>query len=556
MIDDEAGKLKILPLGGLGEIGLNMMVLAVGDEALIIDTGIMFPDESMPGVDVVIPNVEPLLEQQWNVRGIVLTHGHEDHIGALPYVLKRINAPVYATPLTMGLVEHKLEEFGLIGTTERNVVSTDEAFDIGPFQVEAFAMCHSIADAVGLAIDTPAGLIIHSGDFKIDPAPIDGRLSDLDKIAAIAAKGVIALLSDSTNVEVAGATSSESTVGPELEKIFNEAPGRVFVSTFSSSIHRIQQVLNVAGKLGRRVALVGRSMVSNARIAAERGYLDVPPDVLVDIKDMDGIPDNQVTVVSTGSQGEPMSAMSLMAAERHKYLKLKPADVVVFSSRFIPGNERAINSMINEFCRRGARVLYEKVAPVHVSGHAAQEELRTMLRVVRPRCFIPIHGEFRHLSRHGLMAVEEGVPSERVLIAENGDLIELSRSGAVVTDQLRTGRIYVDGKGVGDVGNDVLRERRVLSEKGLITVVIVIEEGTGRLISGPQIYSRGVTFEEVEPELMEGARICVEERLAELDPQDPSEWEAAKDDVRLAARRYIKRIFGRKPQVQTIVVHV
>lgn len=556
MSENESPKLRVLPVGGLGEIGLNMMVVTLGRDAFIIDSGLMFPDDSMPGVDIVIPDVDAVLEREWNILGIVLTHGHEDHIGALPYILKKMPVPVHATSLTMGLVEHKLEEFGLLQSTERHVVSTDSLLQLGPFTIDVFAMCHSVADGIGLAISTPAGVILHTGDFKLDPTPIDGRLCDLDKIAHYARNNVVALFSDSTNVENKGTTLSESMIRPAFETIFREARGRILIATFSSNIHRIQQVLNLAAEFDRKVVLVGRSMVSNTRIASDRGYLTIPTGILVDMKEMDSLQDDRVTVLSTGSQGEPMSALSLMASDRHKYLKVKQGDVVVLSSRFIPGNEKAINQIINEFCRHGARVMYDKVSDVHVSGHASSEELRYLIRLVRPGCFIPVHGEYRHLLRHAQLAVEEGVPPERVLVAQNGDLIEVSSEGAAIVEQLDVGRVFVHGKGVGDIGHNVLRDRRTLSEVGLVTVVVAIREETGELLCGPELSSLGVTFEEVEPELMEGARIALEERLAEIDPRGASQWEGARDEIRLAVRRYVNRTLGRKPLVQTIIVKI
>lgn len=555
-IVSETPKLMVLPLGGLGEIGLNMMAVAYEQDAFLIDAGLMFPDESMPGIDIVIPDVDAVIDRGWNIRGIVLTHGHEDHVGALPYVLAKISAPVYATSLTMGLVEHKLEEFDLLASTERHVISADEPLQLGPFRIEFFAMCHSVADGVGLAVITPVGVIMHSGDFKLDPTPVDGRLCDLEKIAHLARKGVLALFSDSTNAENRGSTLSETLIRPAFEKIFRDATGRILIATFSSNIHRIQQVLSIAEEFGRKVVLVGRSMVSNAGLASERGYLTIPDGILVDMKDMDVLPDHEVTVLSTGSQGEPMSALALMATDRHKYLKVKPGDVVVFSSRFIPGNERAINQIINEFCRRGARVMYEKVSDVHVSGHASEEELRYLIRLVRPNCFIPIHGECRQLRRHTEIAMEEGVPWGKTLLARDGDLIEITAEGVRVVEQLDVRRIFVHGKGVGDIVHDVLRDRRVLSEVGLVTVVVVIRELTGELVSGPQLYSLGVTYYEQEPELLEGTCIALEERLAELHPQTPQAWEDCREEIRLAVRRYINRLLGRKPLVQTIILKI
>jgi ribonuclease J len=533
-----------------------MMVVAVGTDAVIIDSGLMFPDDSMPGVDVVIPDVDVILRQGWYIHGIILTHGHEDHIGALPYTLRKISAPIYATGLTMGLIESKLEEFDLLASTVRCVISAEETLELGPFLIDFIPVCHSVADGVGLAIATPAGVIIHSGDFKLDPTPIDGRLCDLDKLAAFARRGVLALLSDSTNVENKGTTLSESMIRPAFECIFRQASGRILIATFSSNIHRIQQVLRLAQEFDRKVVLVGRSMIGNTRIAADRGYLEIPPDILVDIKDIEGLPDEKTVVLSTGSQGEPMSALSLMAFDRHKYLKVKAGDIIVLSSRFIPGNERAINHIINEFCRHGAVVMYEKVSDVHVSGHASEEELRYLIRLVKPRFFIPIHGEYRHLVRHATLARDEGVPSDRALVAQDGDLIELSRESVRIVERLDLGRVFVHGKGVGDIGYEVLRERRSLSETGVVIVALVVNEGSGALVTEPQLYSLGVTFQEVEPDLLEGASRCLHARIQELSPRSQGEWEESKEEIRLAVRRYINRALGRKPLVLTILQFV
>ena len=549
-------KLRLLPFGGLGEIGLNMMVVAWGKDAFILDCGLMFPDDSMPGVDFVIPDLDWLLEFEWNILGIVLTHAHEDHIGALPFVLKKISAPVFATALTMGFIEHKLQEYELQDCTIRHIMDPDEPVILGPFKIDCLRMCHSVPDAVGLAIETPLGIIIHTGDFKMDPAPVDGRMCDVEKIAFLGHKGVLALLSDSTNIENRGATRSESIIRPAFEQIFKNSTGRILIATFSSNIHRIQQALLLSHLFGRKVALVGRSMVSNVKIASELGYLAIPPDTLVDIKEIYDIPDERLTILSTGSQGEPMSALALMAGARHKYLKIKQGDTIIFSSRFIPGNEKAINQLINGFCRLGAEVMYEKVADVHVSGHAGENDLRSMISLARPQNFIPIHGEFRHLQRHARIAVEEGVPSERVMVVQNGDLIQVSNDGLTLEAVFDIGRVFVHGKGVGDIGHDVLRERRTLSEVGIVVASLVISEETGNLLAEPQLYSRGVTFQDVETELLDGAKQAVMERLADLNPQTHEDWEKFRDETRLAIRRHVNRILGRKPLVQTILTTI
>lgn len=554
--ENQRASLTIFPMGGLGEIGMNMMALAWGNDAIVIDAGLLFPDESMPGVDLVIPDLDALMGRGWNIRGIVLTHGHEDHIGALPYVVEKIAAPVFGTNLTLGLVENKLSEFDLLGSTERHVVSPRIPIDLGPFHIDFFTMCHSVPDGVGLAVTTPAGVVIHSGDFKFDPHPVDGRRCDIETISAYARRGVLALLSDSTNVERQGTTGSERSIRPEFERIFRRAKGRILVATFASNIHRMQQIFDLVEEFGRKVVLVGRSMESNAAIAAERGHLRVPPGILVDMKELDGLPDDKITILSTGSQGEPMSTLSLMAFERHKYLKVKPTDLLVLSSRFIPGNEKAINTIINEFCRRGADVEYDGISPVHVSGHAQREELRALIRLVQPRYFIPVHGEYRHLRGHALLAKEEGTPEERILILEDGDLVELSWEKATVLEKLSLKRVFVDGKGVGDVGHEVLRDRRVLSEVGMVTVAVVIERESREIISGPCVFSRGVTYQETEPELIEGTRKAVEAVLLELNPRTSEDWEETRERIRLAARRYVNRSLGRRPLVQTLVLEV
>ncbi len=549
-------KLTILPLGGLGEIGMNMMAVAYGRDAFVIDAGLMFPDDSMPGVDFVIPDIDVLLKQGWNIRGIVITHGHEDHIGALPYVVEKINAPLFATNLTMGLVEYRLEEFNLLGATTRTIILPHEDLELGPFRITFVPVCHSVADGVGLLISTPAGVIMHSGDFKLDPTPIDGRPCDLEKIASFARKGITLLLSDSTNAEQGGTTISESMIRPAFETIFKEAPGRILIATFSSNIHRIQQVLDLCFEMKRKVVLVGRSMVANTRIASERGYLVIPPDTLTDIKDLESLPDKQVTILSTGSQGEPMSALSLMALDKHKHLKIKPGDTVVLSSRFIPGNEKAINQIINEFCRRGAQVMYEKVSDVHVSGHASEEELRYLIRLVRPSYFIPIHGEYRHLLRHAHIAMEEGIPEDQVLVATDGDVVEISSDGIAVTHQLEAGRVFVHGKGVGDIGHHVLRDRRSLSETGVIVVAMAISRKTGKLESGPEVHSIGVTFDDTAQELHERVARDLKELLLDLHPSNAEQWEQAKEDIRLAVRRCVNKTLGRKPVVKTVLLEV
>ncbi|MFH0958446.1 MAG: ribonuclease J [Pseudomonadota bacterium] len=556
MHNDQKSSVKVVPLGGLGEIGLNMMLIIWTDSAFILDAGLMFPDDSMPGVDYVIPDLDVLTRIKQDILGIVITHAHEDHIGALPYLLKKVNAPIYATSLTMGFIENKFEEFDLLTSSDRRVVNTVSPIQLGPFLIDFFSMCHSVPDAVGVSVETPVGRLIFSGDFKIDPNPIDGKVCDFEKLRRYAEQGVLALFSDSTNVEVSGHTRSENSLRPSFENIFAKASGRILIATFASNIHRLQQVLTVAEQFDRKVALVGRSMAANARIAVDRGYLQIPENILVDMKELENIPDEKVTVLSTGSQGEPMSALSLMASKRHKYLKVKEGDTVIFSSRFIPGNEKAINNIINELFRRGADVLYEKISDVHVSGHGRQEELLGLLRLVSPKFFVPIHGEYRHLSGHARLAIEEGLPPENVLVATNGDVIEITPDSIVVLEQIDTGKVFVHGKGVGDIGRDVLRDRRTISEMGIMTIVLVVSSHDGRLLSGPELSSIGVTYDEIEPELMQGAKNAILERISDLNPANPNDWEDVRDDIRLAARRHVNRLLGRKPVVQTIILQV
>ncbi|MGC8602883.1 MAG: ribonuclease J [Desulfomonilaceae bacterium] len=556
MGNNETPSLKVLPLGGLGEIGLNMTLVIWEEYAFIVDAGLMFPDDSMPGIDYVIPDVDVITRLNQNILGIAITHAHEDHIGALPYLLKKVNAPIYATSLTMGFIENKFDEFDLLTSTNRIVISPDTPIQLGPFILDFFAMCHSVPDAVGIMVQTPIGKLIFSGDFKIDPNPVDGRLCDFEKLKKYADSGVLALFSDSTNVEFPGRTRSESVLMQSFEEIFATANGRVLIATFASNIHRLQQALIVAKKFDRKAALVGRSMAANARIASDRGYLQIPDDILVDIKDLENIPDNQVTVLSTGSQGEPMSALALMASERHKYLKVKQGDTVIFSSRFIPGNEKAINSMINDLARRGANVMYDKIADVHVSGHGREEELRELLKLVQPQYFVPIHGEYRHLLRHAQLAICEGIPKHNVMVATDGDVIQISKDSIGVTEQIDVGRIFVHGKGVGDIGRDVLKDRRNISEVGLITIVFVVSIHDGRILSGPELSSIGVTYEEIEPELMGGIRSAIMERISDLNPNSSKDWDIVRDEVRLLARRFVNRLLGRKPIVQTIIMEV
>jgi ribonuclease J len=547
-----AAPLRVIPLGGLGEIGLNLLVLEYGDTAIAVDCGVMFPDEQMPGIDVAIPDVTYLRSLGDRFRAIFLTHGHEDHIGALPYVLGEHRVPVWGTPLTLGFVRERLREHGISAT----LATYDRApCRVGPFAVEPFAMTHSIPDSVGLAIRTPVGTIVHTGDFKLDQTPLDGRLPDIGRLAELGAEGVLLLFSDSTNVEQAGITPSERSVGPELEAIFRQAKGRVLVTTFSSHIHRMQQVVNIARRFGRRIALVGRSLVSHVGVARDLGLIDVPEGALVDLADARDLPPERVALITAGSQAEAASALVRIAMDDHKLVRLAPGDVVVLSSRIIPGNERAISSLVNHLYRRGAVVYYDRVARVHVSGHASQEELKLVLNLVRPRHFVPVHGEYRHLVRHLRLATEVGIPAERCHLLEDGDVLEIDRDGARRADRVTAGRVFVDGKGIGEVEGVVLRDRRHLSQDGLVLAVLAIHQRSGEIVAGPDLVSRGVVGEEASPEVLEAARGAVMEALAGINPEARTDPLEVKEEVHRALRRYFKRL-DRRPVILPFVMEM
>jgi len=540
--------LRVIPLGGLGEIGLNLLVLEHGDTAIAIDCGVMFPDASMPGIDVAIPDVTYLRGLGERFRAIFLTHGHEDHIGALPYVLAERAVPVYGTPLTLGFVRERLGEHGISPTL---AAYGAEPCRVGPFAVEPFAMTHSIPDSVGLAIRTPVGIVVHTGDFKLDQTPLDGRLPDIGRLAELGAEGVALLFSDSTNVEHAGITPSERSVGAELEVIFRQATGRVLVTTFSSHIHRMQQVIDLAARFGRKVALVGRSLVVHVGVARDLDLLQVPEGTLVDLARARDLPREQVALITAGSQAEAASALVRIAMGDHALVRLDPGDVVVLSSRIIPGNERAISSLMNHLYRRGAVVVHDRVARVHVS----QEELKLVLNLVRPRHFVPVHGEYRHLVRHQRLAMEVGVPAEGCHLLEDGDVLELDDAGARRAERVIAGRVFVDGKGIGDVKDVVLRDRRHLSEDGLVLAVLAIHQRSGEIVAGPDLVSRGVVGEEASPEVLDAARGAVMEALVALNPESRTDPAEVKEEIRRALRRYFKRL-DRRPVILPFVMEM
>ena len=552
----DASGLKIIPLGGLGEIGLNMMVLAYGDDLIIIDCGLMFPEPSMLGIDIVIPDISWLLDRKESIRAMFLTHGHEDHIGALPYVLREINPPIYGTPLTLGFVKEKLKEFDLDAKVDLRPVRPRDRMTEGVFTVEFIRVAHSIVDGCALAIQTPEGVVIHTGDFKIDQTPVDGELTDLATFARYGEAGVLALLADSTNVEREGYTLSEKLVGDALADIFPKCGGRIIVAAFSSNIHRVQQVVDVAARCGRKVLLNGRSMVANVHIARELGYLRIPDGLLIDLKELPRLPKEEICMITTGSQGEPMSSLTRIAMDDHKQIKLEAGDTVILSSRFIPGNEKTISDLINHLYRRGAEVFHEKVSEVHVSGHASQEELKLIQNLVRPKWFLPVHGEYRHLVKHAQLAQRVGLPAERCIVMTNGDVVAFAGGEACIVDKIDHGRVFVDGKGVGDVGEVVLKDRKHLSEDGMVVVILGIDQESGRIIYGPDIVSRGFVFEDESQEYLEEARRIVTDALALHSSEALGEWTEVKQEVRAVLRRFFKKTIERRPVILPVILEM
>ena len=554
LLSDSPSPLDIIPLGGLGEIGLNMLLVQYEEHILIVDAGLMFPEDYMLGIDIVIPDFSYVLKNKERIRAILLTHGHEDHIGALPFLLKEISVPVYGSRFTLELVKEKLREHRLLGECDLRTVSVKDPLTIGPFQVEFIRVTHSIPDGMGLAIQTPVGTFIHSGDFKIDQTPLDGQITDINTFAAYGAKGVLALLSDSTNVEREGYTLPEKRIGETMDQIMRDCEGRVFVAVFASNINRIQQVVNSAARYQRMVAFNGKSMVVNTRIAQELGVLTVPPGMELTLGEMLQLPDSQVTIITTGSQAEPMSSLTRIARDDHKQIKMKKGDTVILSSKFIPGNEKAIAGLINNFYRFGAEVIYEKVSEIHVSGHAHQEELKLMLHLTRPKFFIPIHGEYRHLVKHVQLAGKIGLKKENLILAENGQVIRFDADGGRIIDPVEVGRVFVDGKGVGDVGSLLLRDRRHLSNEGLVVVQVVLNNQTGELLSGPDIISRGFISEEEYPELIQEAKERVVEILYLRQKEGIKNWPDIQEEIRKTLKRLFDRSLERRPVILPLII--
>ncbi|MFO8057879.1 MAG: ribonuclease J [bacterium] len=554
MNDSDKKELKIIPLGRLGEVGLNMMVFEQNSDIMVVDCGLMFPGDYLPGVDYVLPDFTYLLQNREKVRGIVLTHGHEDHIGALPFFLSDLNVPIYGTPLTIGMVREKLVEHDLADVVELNRVQAGETVRLGSFEIDTIRVSHSIADCLALAIKADMGTIIHTGDFKLDPTPIDGKSTDLAAFARHGDQGVLALLSDSTNVERSGYTLSEREVGKALYEVIGASPGRVIVSMFASNIHRIQQVVDVAYMCGRKVAVMGRSMIANCEIAQELGYLNLPRQTMTGLDELSRMPDQKAVLLTTGTQGEPLSVLSRMARDEHKQVSIREGDTVVLSSRFIPGNETAIHTLINEFYRRGAEVIYEKVSDVHVSGHASREELKLMLSLTRPAYFMPVHGEYRHLVKHAELARQMGIPEERILNVEDGDVVTFDEIGGERVGSVETGRQVVDGVCVADFEDAVLSERRRLCRDGVLIAVAGVEKETGKFQGPVKLESHGFLFQEESEKVLEDARLHVEEQIKTLLNPNFLSREEAKTKLRAILKKHIKKTLQRFPVIIPVVV--
>ena len=548
-------KVQIIPLGGLGEIGKNMTAFRYGDDMILIDAGLMFPEDDMLGIDLVIPDIRYLIENQDKLKGIFLTHGHEDHIGALPYVMKQIDCPVYGTALTLGILEGRLKENG-VSSENCRIIKPGDKITAGAFKLDFIRVNHSIPDAIAIAINTPIGTIIHTGDFKIDHTPVDGQVTEFNKFAEYGDRGVLALLADSTNAERPGFTPSEKMVGKTFDDEFRYAKNRIIVATFSSNVHRIQQVIDAALKYDRKVAVIGRSMVNVVNIAKELGYLKAPEGEIIDIDETHNYTPDKIVIITTGSQGEPMSALTRMAMNDHKKVDIMPGDTVIISATPIPGNEKLVSRTIDHLYKLGADVIYEKSNGVHVSGHASQEEIKLMHNLVRPKFFIPVHGEFRHLIKHANLAQSLGMPKENIVIAENGSVIELTKNSIGINGKVPAGKVLVDGLGVGDVGNIVLRDRRQLSQDGIMIVVVTIDKENCHVVSGPDIVSRGFVYVREAEGLMDEAKDKVQLALEKCEENGVSEWSAIKSTVRDSLGRFLYERTRRRPMILPIIMEI
>ena len=547
-------KVKLIPLGGLGEIGKNITAIEYENEIIVIDCGLSFPDNEMYGIDLVIPDISYLLENREKVKGIFITHGHEDHIGALPYILKEINVPVYATKFTLSLIESKLIEFNMVSSCSLNEITLKEPIKTEHFACEFIRTCHSIADSCSLAITTPQGVIFHTGDFKIDYTPVDGEVIDLQRISEIGKRRVLLLMADSTNATREGFTISETIIGQNLTRLFRNAKGRVIVATFSSNVHRVQQVINSSITYGRKVAFSGRSMEKISQIAMDLGYLKVPKNTIIKLDDIHKYPDNKVTIITTGSQGEPMSALSRIASGNHKKIALKEKDYIIISASPIPGNTKLITKLIDVLISKGAEVIYDAMEEVHVSGHACREELKLIHSLIKPKYFVPVHGEYRHLKEHAELAKSLGMDEKNIFLLDNGDVLELTGKKAVKTKSVHTGTVYVDGSGVGDVGNIVLRDRKVLSQDGILTAVLAINKDAKEIISGPDIISRGFVYVKDSNDLLNETTDLIKREVEYCLDNDILDWYSIKSKIKSSLGHFLYTKTKRKPMIIPVIV--
>lgn len=547
---------KVIPLGGLGEIGKNITAIAYEEEIVVIDCGISFPDEEMYGVDLVIPDITYLLDNAEKVKGIFLTHGHEDHIGSLPYILKQLNVPVYGTRLTLGIVENKLREHNMLSDCKLNRVEAGEVVRIKKLSVEFIRNTHSIADSCCLAIHTPLGVIFHTGDFKVDYTPIDGKVMDLERISTLGKQGVLLLMADSTNIERKGQTISEKSIGKTLEKIISKAEGRVIVATFASNIHRMQQIVNASIEYNRKVAFSGRSMENISAVAMELGYLHIPETCLISVDNINNYPNEQVTIITTGSQGEPMAALARIAFSSHRKIQLAPKDLFIISASPIPGNGKLISKVINQLFKKGADVVYEALEEVHVSGHAYREELKLIHTLVHPKFFMPVHGEYRHLKHHRDLAVKLGMEDSNIFTLDTGDILELSKDEARILGKVRTGNVFVDGLGVGDVGNIVLRDRKYLAQDGMLTIVVTIERESYSIIAGPDIITRGFVYVKESEALINEAKEIVRNEIETCLKNEILEWQVLKNCMKKSMEKYLYEKTKRRPIVLPIIMEI
>ena len=549
-------KIKVIPLGGLGEVGKNITVIEYGDEIIVIDCGMTFPDTEMYGIDIVIPDVSYLVENIDKVKGFFITHGHEDHIGAIPYILKQVNVPIFATQLTAGLIESKLEEHKMLDKVSINIVKQEDIIKLDKLKVEFIRTNHSIADSCALAIHTPIGIVVHTGDFKVDFTPVDGKVIDLQRFAKLGKQGVLLLMADSTNACHPGYTMSEKSVGEKLDNLFSKGKGRIIVATFASNIHRLQQIINSSIKYGRKIAFSGRSMEKISEVAGKLGYLDMPEGLLIDLKDLKLYNNNQITIVTTGSQGEPMSALTRIASSTHKSIQIEKDDMIIISASPIPGNEKAVSKVINELTHKGAEVIYKSIEEIHVSGHACEQELKLIHSMLKPKYFVPVHGEYKHLRKHILIAEEVGLEKGKSFILENGDVLSLNRKSAAIINKVQSGNVLVDGSGIGDVGNIVLKDRRNLSKDGIINVIVAIERESHTIVGEPDIITRGFVYVRESEALVNEIKEISYESIQKSIDNNIFKWSEIKNNIRNDIGSFIYIKTKRKPIIVPIIMEV